>query len=76
MAHRRLWAQGIYLYDLPPYSLELDDVEPIFREIKHHDLVARVYTPLAALAATVDDAYARYEAKLLGKHRCQPRLPA
>ncbi len=64
-ARSQLWARGIYLYYLPPYSPELNAIERCFRAIKHHDLSARVYTPLAALEAAVDDAYARYEARLL-----------
>jgi transposase len=75
-ARPRLWARGIYLYSLPPYSLELSAVERIFRVIKHHDLSERVDTPLAALEAAVDDAYVRHGARLLPIHHIQPWLTA
>jgi transposase len=71
-----LWANRIYFYFLPTYSPELNAIERVFRAIKHYDLPERVYTPQAALEAAVDDAYARYEAKLLAKHSYQPRLAA
>jgi len=71
-----LWANRIYFYFLPTYSPELNEIEPVFRAIKHCDLPERVYTPQAALEAAVDDAYTRYEAKLLAKHSYQPRLAA
>ena len=63
----QLWAKRIYFYFLPPYSPELNEIEAVFRGIKHYDLPDRVYTPLAALEAAVDDAYARYENTLLAQ---------
>lgn len=71
-----LWAKRIYFYFLPTYSPELNEIEPVFRAVKHCDLPERVYTPQPALEAAVDDAYARYEEKLLAKHSYQPRLAA
>jgi transposase len=75
-ARPQLWARGIYLYYLPPYSPELNEIEAVFRVIKHLELPERVYTPLAALEAAVDDAYVRYETKLLAHCSTQPRLAA
>jgi putative transposase len=72
----RLWAKRIYLYFLPPYSPELNEVEPVFRVIKHCDLPERVYTPLAALEAAVDGAYTRFEEKLLAQSSYQLRPAA
>jgi len=72
----RLWAQGIYFYFLPPYSPELNAIERRFRVIKHADLSARVYTPLTALEAAVDEAYTRYEMTLLAQCDTQPGLAA
>jgi transposase len=72
----RLWARGIYFYFLPPYSPELNAIERRFRVIKHDDLSARVYTPLAALEAAVDDAYTRYETALLAQCDTQLGLAA
>jgi hypothetical protein len=70
----RLWAKRIYFYFLPPYSPELNDIEPVFRVIKHCDLPERVYTPFTALEAAVDDAYARFEDQLLAQpsHQLRP----
>ena len=72
----QLWAKRIYFSFLPPYSPELNEIEAVFRAIKHCDLPERVYTPLAALEAAVDDAYARHEEKLLAQPSYQPRLAA
>jgi putative transposase len=72
----RLWARRIYFYFLPPYSPELNAIERRFRVIKHDDLPARVYTPLAALEAAVDDAYTRYETPPLAQCATQLRLAA
>ncbi len=70
----RLWARRIYFYFLPPYSPELNEIEAVFRVIKHCDLPERVYTPLAALEAAVDGAYTRFEEKLLAQssHQLRP----
>ena len=75
-ARPRLWARGIYFYFLPPYSPELNAIERRFRVIKHDDLPARVYTPLAALEAAVDEAYTRYEATLVAQCDIQLGLAA
>jgi putative transposase len=72
----RLWAKRIYFYFLPPYSPELNDIEAVFRVIKHCDLPERVYTPLAALEAAVDDAYTRFEDQLLTQYSHQLRPAA
>jgi putative transposase len=71
-----LWARGIYLYYLPPYSPELNDVERLFRRIKHQELPERAYTPLTALVDAVEGAFVRCEADLLAQHQIQPRLAA
>jgi hypothetical protein len=72
----QLWAKRIYFYFLPPYSPELNDIEAVFRIIKHCDLPERVYTPLAALEAAVDDAYSRFEDQLLTHYSHQLRPAA
>lgn len=71
-----LWAQGIYLYFLPPYSPELNEIEPAFRVIKHHDLTERRYTTVPALMDAVDTAFTTYEERLIAKHRHQLRPAA
>jgi DDE superfamily endonuclease len=73
-----LWAQRIYLYFLPPYSPELNDIEPVFRVIKHQEMPERTYTSDTALEAAVDQAFTAYETRHydLAKARIHPGLPA
>jgi transposase len=72
----RLWTTRLYLYFLPSYSPERNEIEAVFRGIKYCDLPERVYTPLAALAAAVDGAYTRFEDKLLTQSSHQLRRAA
>lgn len=71
-----LWARGIYLYFLPPYSPELNAIERSFRTIKHHHLPARRYATLAALDDAVQAAFTAYEQRLIQHSHKQPRLAA
>jgi DDE superfamily endonuclease len=71
-----LRAHNVYLYYLPPYSPELNAIEPVFRAVKHLDLPERRYASTADLIAAVDAAYARVEARVLGLCQHQPRLAA
>ena len=71
-----LRARGVYLYFLPPYSPDLNDIEPIFRPIKHHELPERRYATLPALLDAVHTAFATYEASLITKSEHQPRRAA
>ena len=68
--------RNVYLYYLPPYSPELNAVEPVFRTVKHLDLPERRYRTAADLEAAVDAAFARVEATVLGQREDQPRLAA
>lgn len=71
-ARPALWTKRIYLYYLPPSSPDLNDIERLFREVKHDELPERRYPTLPLLAAAVDDAFTRVEARLLAK--CQVQL--
>jgi hypothetical protein len=71
-----LWARGIYLYFLPPYSPELNEIEPAFRAIKHDELPERRYATVPALIDAVNDAFTTYEEHLIAKHAHQPRSAA
>ncbi len=71
-----LWTKGIYLYYLPPYSPELNEIESIFHEVKHHDLPDRTYVSVPALTTAVDDAFARAEARVVAKCELKPRPAA
>ncbi len=67
-----LWARQVYLYYLPPYSPELNAIEPLFRVIKHDELPERRYTTVAALTAAVDTGFTNYRTRLHGKSHAQP----
>ena len=72
----RLWEAGIYLYFLPPYSPELNEIEPAFRVIKHHETPARRYGTVPDLMTAVDTAFTTYEERLIRKQLHQPRRAA
>ena len=57
----RLRELGVYLYYLPPYSPELNDIERLFRVIKPHELPERTYPTFDALHEAVHGAFTRYE---------------
>lgn len=67
---------GIYLYYLPPYSPELNRIEPVFKQVKHHDIPVRCYTSKDALRQAVEDGFHTYRQRLLAKSDNQPRLAA
>ena len=70
-ARTELQRRGIYLYFLPPYSPELNRIEPVFKAIKHYDLPERRYTSWTALEDAIDAAFTRYDQRL-GKSVDQP----
>jgi DDE superfamily endonuclease len=67
-ARPRLRERRVYLYYLPPYSPELNDIERLFRVIKHHELPERSYATFDALHDAVHQAFSRYE----DAHRLKP----
>ena len=67
-----LWARRIYLYRLAPYSPELNDIEPYFRNLKHHEMAERSYHSIPDLKEAVDRGLTNLEARLVAK--CQPYL--
>jgi transposase len=75
---------GIYLYYLPPYSPELNRIEPVFKQVKHHEMSTRSHTSKAELRLSVEkgltpttNAYAKKVIKNYGwllRSRCdRPR---
>jgi hypothetical protein len=52
-------AAEITLFYLPSYSPELSGIEPIWQDVKHHDMPQRSYEFLGALFRAVDAALAR-----------------
>jgi DDE superfamily endonuclease len=47
---------GVRLFFLPPYSSELNRIEPLWRQVKYHDLPVRSYQTLEALRTAVANA--------------------
>lgn len=47
---------GVGFYYLPPYSPELNRIEPLWRHVKHEELPTRSYRTLDDLRAAVADA--------------------
>lgn len=68
--------QRIYLYYLPPYSPELNDIEAVFGGLKAHDLPERSYADWESLEAAIDDGFTQAEARLLRRCANQPRKAA
>jgi putative transposase len=67
-AHRKeLSRLGIYLYYLPPYSPELNQIEPVFKQVKHHEITKRSHTSKAELRQSVEQGFASYASRLLAK---------
>jgi len=71
-----LQRQRVYLYYLPPYSPELNDIERLFRVIKHHELPERTYPTFDALQEAVHAAFTRYEQTHCSKPTQHPGLAA
>jgi transposase len=51
-----LEAAGVSFFFLPPYSPEMNAIEPLWRQIKYQDLPERSYKTAQALKAAVDEA--------------------
>lgn len=66
-ARRRLAAAGIYLYFLPPYSPELNEIEPVFRQVKYQEIPVRSYTTRAGLRVAVEGGFDSHRQKLRRK---------
>lgn len=58
-------AAGITLFFLPSYSPELSGIEPIWQDVKHHELTKRSHEILGELLRAVDEALTRKASKLL-----------
>lgn len=67
---------GVYLYYLPAYSPELNRIEPVFKQIKHHDIPVRSYTSKSDLRAAVETGFDTYRHRLIGRCDKEPRLAA
>ena len=65
---------GIYLYYLPPYSPELNEIEAVFKQVKHHEMPQRSHASKAELREAVEQGFNRYRLKLRPKpcHQLRP----
>jgi hypothetical protein len=75
-ARRGLAAAGVYLYFLPPYSPELNEVEPVFRQVKYQEIPVRSHTTRAGLREAVETGFDGYRRKLPRKSPGQLRPAA
>ena len=73
---RELARLGLYLYYLPPYSPELNDIEPVFKQVKHHDIPIRSHTSKAELRTSVEGGFATRAKHLREKSNKSPRRAA
>jgi transposase len=67
LARRALAASGIYLDFLPPYSPELNLIEPVFRQVKHQEIPRRSFTTRAELRNAVVVGFSNYGGNLPSK---------
>ncbi len=51
-----LEAAGVRFFFLPPYSPEMNAIEPLWRQVKYQDLPERSHKTAQALKAAVDEA--------------------
>lgn len=75
-ARHHLTALGIYLYFLPPFSPELNRIEPVFRQVKHQEIPQRSNTTRAGLRGAVELGFTNYGRKLRPKPRKELRPAA
>ena len=61
---KALESQGLYLFFLPPYSPELNLIEPCWRHIKHERMIIRLFDTQSALHQGVEDALTQYATEL------------
>jgi transposase len=67
---------GTYLYYLPAYSPELNEIEPVFKQVKHHEIPVRSYKSKAGLKGAVEQGFATYGDSVRQKRNNQLRLAA
>jgi transposase len=67
---------GLYLYYLPAYSPELNEIEPVFKQVKHHEIPQRSHTSKAELRGSVEQGFDAYGKQLRPKGERQLRSAA
>ena len=59
---------GIYLYYLPAYSPELNEIEPVFRQVKYHEIPKRSHSTRIGIREAVERGFGNYGRKLPRKY--------
>ena len=59
-----LEAADVFLVYLPSYTPELSDIEPVWKDTKHHRMPTRSYERVAQLKTSVEEALAQKAAQL------------
>jgi transposase len=75
-ARAGLAAAGVYLYFLPPYAPELNEFEPVFRQVKYQEIPQRSHTTRAGLRGAVETGFTTYSEGLKSKSKRKPRRAA
>jgi hypothetical protein len=75
-ARKGLAELKIYLYFLPPYSPELNRIEPVFRQVQHQEIPQRSHTTRVGLRETVESGFINYARKLCRRSRRELRPAA
>ena len=73
---KELARRGTFLYYLPAYSPELNRIEPVFKQVKHHEIPRRSHQSKAELRASVESGFESYGRKLGPKSGQQLRPAA
>src|SRR5512147_747075 len=67
-ARAGLARRGIYLYFLPPYSPELNAIEPVVRQVKYDEIPERSHTTRLGLREAVEKGFTGYGRRLRRKY--------
>ena len=71
LAH--LAERGLHLFFLPPYSPELNDIEPCWRYIKHQGMATRLFKTQDALHEGVESALMCYRTRVASRRITEAR---
>jgi putative transposase len=67
---------GTYLYYLPAYSPKLNEIESVFKQVKHHEIPVRSYRSKADLREAVEQGFDAYGHSVRQKSNKQLRPAA
>jgi putative transposase len=66
----------IFLYLLPPYSPELNQIEPVFCQVKHQEIIQRSHTTRLGLRGAVEAGFTNFTRKLRSRSPRELRVAA